>query len=102
MAFNTTLISSPSNSITVLITNNNTLQMDVNHKLDPIAQAMAQALEQLHVVMEVQNRETKQQLCVEEDWKSQRTEGSTVVVSDKVGLIHSHQGHMTSQEFLFA
>ena len=35
------------------------------------------------MVMEAQNKEKKQWLWVEEDWKSQRMESSTVVVLDK-------------------
>jgi len=41
------------------------------------------------VAMEVQNRETKQQLWVEEDQKSQRTESSAVVVSDKEAVVEA-------------
>ena len=81
MTFNWPHISSLSNSVTVLIPNNDALKMDIG--FNPIAQAMAQAKEQLHMVMEAQNRETKQWLWMEEDWESQRTEGSMVVVSDK-------------------
>jgi len=48
MAFTPASSSSPSTSITVLITNDNALQLGFEPELNPIAQAIAQAQEQLH------------------------------------------------------
>jgi len=47
MAFNPTLVSSPSNITTVLIADNDAHQMEVDAVFDPITHAMAQAKEQL-------------------------------------------------------
>ena len=53
MAFNPTHVSSPLNTTTVLIADNDALLMDINLEFDPTSQAVVQAQEQLHVVMEV-------------------------------------------------
>ena len=63
--------------------------MDVDLELDPIAQAVAKAQEQLNMEMEAHNKEKRQQLWVEEDQKSQRTESSMVVVLDKEAAVEA-------------
>ena len=40
--------------IAALVSDNDALQMEANAEVDPITQTIAQAQEQLHIVMEVQ------------------------------------------------
>jgi len=87
MAFN---ISSYLNEV-MPITYNDANQMDVDLKIDPVAQAMAKAQEHLHVAMEVQNKEKKQWVWVEEDWKVQRMEGGKVVVWNKEVVVEARE-----------
>jgi len=46
--------------------------MEIDLKLDPIAQAVAKAQEKFHVVMEAQNKEKKQWIWVEEVIKTRQ------------------------------
>jgi len=58
--------------------------MEVNSELNPTAQAMAKAQEQLHIAMEVQHWGVKQQLWAEETVKTWQDSASSVAISDKV------------------
>ena len=89
MAFNPTHVSSPLNTTTVLIADNDALLMDINLEFDPTSQAVVQAQEQLHMVMEAQDWEQKQQLCMEEDQESLRAESCKMVVSDREKVVEA-------------
>jgi len=89
MAFNPALISSPLNTTNVLVAENDDHQIEVDLVLNPIAQAMAQAKEQMHIAMEAQHQETQLWLWAEKDWQSWRMEGSTVVVLDKESAVEA-------------
>jgi len=86
MAFSPTYTSTLS-PIAVLVSNNNTLQMEVDTEVDPIAQAIAQAQEQLCIAMEVQQWEEDLWWCMEKGWESQMAERDTVVVLDKKSAV---------------
>jgi len=74
MAFTPTPASTSSNTTAVLI---------VNPELDLIAQAIAQAQEQLQAVMEAQYWEELMQQWMEKGWENWMKEKNTMVVLDK-------------------
>ena len=68
MAFTPTHTSTLS-PIAMLISDNDAHQMELDWELDPIAQAMVQAQEQLWVEMEVQQWEEELQWWMEKGWE---------------------------------
>jgi len=78
MAFTHSSVSLPSNTITVLIANDDAIQLEFN----PISQAIVQAQEQFHLVMEAKQTEDLW-WWMEKGWENQMAEQDSVVVSDK-------------------
>ena len=79
MAFNPAHISLPLNTTALLIANNDTHQMELN----PLIQVVAQAHEQLHLAMEVQQWEEDLWWWMEKGWKDWMVEKDSMIVSDK-------------------
>ena len=75
--------------IIVLITPNDAHLMDLNPELNPIAHAMAQAQEQLWVVMEVQHLETQLQNWAEKTVTTKLEESGNIVVLDKKSAVEA-------------
>src|SRR5882724_9278971 len=78
MAFTHSSVSLPSNTITVLIANDDAIQLEFN----PISQAIVQAQEQFHLVMEAKQTEDLW-WWMEKGWENQMAEQDSIVVLDK-------------------
>ena len=88
MAFTPVPVSSPSSTITALITNDNSPQTE----LDPIAQAIAQAQGQLHLTIEAKQAEDLQQ-WMEKGWEEQMSERDLVVALVDKELVREAAEH---------